>query len=227
MAPPSPAIPSGLSPVCSTAPPHRATGVPVSTDRAPWCAAARARQQCGGVSNVQPGSAFLRRSDLHSRGWNDRAITAAVRAGRLIRPRAGMYLPTDAAGEVVAALRLGGRLACISALHLIDVFVLDAQSLHIHFPATASRLRDEARAARRHWETLHRRPHPRATCVEVFDALVQAVRCQPPRAAVATLDSALHKGVLDVDDVDELFRVLPRRFAVLRGLIDARSESGP
>ncbi len=53
------------------------------------------------------------------------------------------------------------------------------------------------------------------------------MRCQPPRAALATLDSALRLGVLDPDDLDELFRVLPRRHRVLRRLIDKRAESGP
>ncbi len=63
--------------------------------------------------------------------------------------------------------------------------------------------------------------------VEPFDAVFDAVMCQAPRAAVATLDSALHLRVLDSDDVDELFALLPRRYRRLRGLIDARAESGP
>lgn len=122
---------------------------------------------------------------------------------------------------------MGGRLACVSALRHLDVFVLAVEALHVHLPATSSRLPRESRAARRHWERLHRQPHPRATSVEVFDALLQAVRCQQPRAAVATIDSALNRGLLAQDDLDELFRALPHRFAVLRGLIDARSGSGP
>lgn len=56
--------------------------------------------------------------------------------------------------------------------------------------------------------------------------MLQAVRCQPVRAALATLDSALHLGVLRPDDLDELFRALPRRHAVLHKLIDSRAESG-
>lgn len=63
--------------------------------------------------------------------------------------------------------------------------------------------------------------------VDVFDALLQAVLCQDPRAAVATVDSALHRGVLRADDLDELFAALPRRYRRLRGLLDARAESGP
>src|SRR3546814_16575327 len=70
-------------------------------------------------------------------------------------------------------------------------------------------------------------PHPRATRVELFDALLQATICQSPRAAIATLDSALHRGLISDDDVDELFSLLPRGRRVLRGLLDGRAESGP
>jgi very-short-patch-repair endonuclease len=63
--------------------------------------------------------------------------------------------------------------------------------------------------------------------VEVFDALVQSVRCQDPRSAVATLDSALNRGLLRPDEVDELFAALPRRFRRLQALLDPLAESGP
>ncbi|MCH6231543.1 DUF559 domain-containing protein [Microbacterium sp. CFH 31415] len=63
--------------------------------------------------------------------------------------------------------------------------------------------------------------------MEVFDALREAVRCQPPRGAVATLDSALHLGLLATHELEELFATLPGRYAVVRRLVDARCESGP
>lgn len=44
---------------------------------------------------------------------------------------------------------------------------------------------------------------------------------------MATLDSALRLALIDLDDLDELFRVLPRRYRVLRRLVDRRAESGP
>jgi len=63
--------------------------------------------------------------------------------------------------------------------------------------------------------------------VEILDALRDAVTCQEPRFAIATLDSALHLGLLREDDLDELFAGLPRRYRRLRGLLDPRAESGP
>ena len=181
---------------------------------------------CGRMP-LAPACPSFRRSDLVEAGWTDRALRAAVRDGRLLRARTGVYLTPDTSPEVVDACRLSGRVACTSALAQLGVFVLDTATLHVHLPANSSRPRSVARALRRHWGRLHRSPHPRSTRVELFDALAQAVRCQPARAAVATLDSALNTGLLDPDELDELFRVLPRRYAVIRRLLDARCQSGP
>lgn len=174
-----------------------------------------------------PPPTFFRRSDLRARGWTDRALSAAVADGRILRPRPGAYLPPGAPTEVVDALALGGLLTCTSALAHQGVFVLDASTLHVHLHTRRPSSPAPTRTLRRHWGRLHRTPHPRATSVETLDALVCAVRCQTPRAALATLDSALHRRILRPDDLDELFRLLPRRHRVLRRLIDARAESGP
>ena len=176
---------------------------------------------------MQAAPAFFRRSDLLDDGWTDRSLKAAVRDGRLLRARAGVYLAADTPRDIVDACRLGGRLACTSALALFGIFVLDTGQLHVHLAANSSRLRRLARPVRRHWAGLHRTPHPQSACVELLDALVQAVRCQPVRAAVATLDSALNTGAFDPDDLDELFRALPCRYAVIRRLLDPRCQSGP
>ena len=176
---------------------------------------------------MRASTAFFRRADLIDRGSTDRSLRAAVLDGRLLRARAGIYLAADAPRDVVDACRLGGRLACTSALALFGIFVLDADMLHVHLAANSSRLRPLGRPQRRHWGGLLRTPDPQSACVELIDALVQAVRCQPVRAAVATLDSALNTGALDPDDLDELFRALPRRYAVVRRLLDPRCQSGP
>lgn len=60
----------------------------------------------------------------------------------------------------------------------------------------------------------------------VVDALTQAILCQSPRMAVATVDSAWHLGLVDGNDVAEVFRRLPRRYRRLQRLLDSRAESG-
>ncbi|MCR2808595.1 MULTISPECIES: DUF559 domain-containing protein [unclassified Microbacterium] len=170
---------------------------------------------------------FHRRRDLVARGWTDRDLREAVAEGRVVRPRAGAYLAAGTAADLVDACALGGRLTCVSELLRHGVFVLDPSALHVHLHAARSHAPMPTRSVRRHWGRLHRTPHPCSTSVELFDAVVSAVRCQPPRAALATLDSALHAGVVRLDDLDELFGALPRRHRVLRRLIDPRAESGP
>ena len=51
-------------------------------------------------------------------------------------------------------------------------------------------------------------------------------KVQPPRAAVATLDSLLNKRLLTPGQVSEVFAALPARHAPLEPLVDARAESG-
>jgi very-short-patch-repair endonuclease len=63
--------------------------------------------------------------------------------------------------------------------------------------------------------------------VSIVDALAHAVLCQPPRAAIATIDSALHLGYVSATELGEVFRALPKRYRALQPLIDGRAESGP
>lgn len=150
----------------------------------------------------------------------------AVAAGRLLRLRVGAYCAADVPTDIADAARLGGRLTCLSLLALLKIFVLDAHGLHVHLVPTASRIKRTARPIRHHWQTLCRRPHPRALTVEIVDALVHAVLCQSPRASVATLDSALHLGFVRLDDLDEIFAALPRRYRAIRKLLDPSAEAG-
>ncbi len=128
--------------------------------------------------------------------------------------------------ECVTAGRLRGRLTCISELRRRGIFVLDKTDVHVHVSPSAARLPASGRSQRVHRARLLRAPHPQSLTVEFFDAMLHAVRCQPPRAALASLDSALHHGLLRHDELDELFATLPRRFGTLQGLIDARAEAG-
>lgn len=168
-----------------------------------------------------------RTADLSAEGLGRRAIACAVAAGVLRRVRKGIYLRADATDEVVAAAVAGGLVTCVSALTALGVFVLASNRVHIHFARSARKRAVARRSAHWHWTPLLRTPHPRATMVEIVDALVHATNCQTPRAAVASLDSALHLGLITEDDLDEVFsRVVPRKRG-LRRFVDGRAESGP
>ncbi len=174
-----------------------------------------------------PAPRAFRTAELAAAGWSWRQLAAAVEARGLVRLRAGSYCSADAPAECIAAGQMRGRLTCVSELRRRGVFVRDRSPLQVHVPATAARLGAVPAGVRVHRGALHRAPHPQSMSVEPFDALACAVRCQDPRAAIATLDSALHHGLLRLDELDELFAALPRRYRRLRRLLDPRAESGP
>jgi len=172
-----------------------------------------------------PAPTLLSTRALRDRGFTRRHLACAVAEGRLIRVRKGRYVAADTDAAFVRAARLGGRVDCTSLLRHLGVFVRDTPRLHIQMEPDASRVPARPDDVVRHW---------RPTCASsdllatpLVEALIQAVRCQEPRAAVATLDSAWHLRLVDDDDLAVIFSRLPRRHRVLRRLLDRRSESGP
>ncbi|MGB4780347.1 endonuclease domain-containing protein [Microbacterium sp.] len=179
------------------------------------------------TADAGPAPFFFRTRDLTAQGWRGRDVRAASATGRITPLRRGAYCAPATDTDCIEAARSRGRLACVSELHRRGVFVLDHAARHIHIPGEAARLPTTPTHGHVHRERLSRAPHPRSMSVEVLDALRQAVLCQPPRAAIATIDSALHLGVFPHDELDELFAALPRRYRRLRRLLDSRAESGP
>jgi very-short-patch-repair endonuclease len=180
--------------------------------------------------------AFAHRAELMSSGLSRREIERAVTDGSLIRARRDHYVPGDTPEAIVRAVRVGGRLTCLSLLASLGVFVLMNRVLHVHITRGSSRMRSPhdrfrrlehraQRGVRLHWAPLGDHPG-RAAVVSILDALAHSVLCQTPRAAVASLDSALHLGLIALGDLPEVFRRLPQRYAVLMPLVDGRCESG-
>ncbi len=177
------------------------------------------------LPSQNPLTSFRTSADLFEAGMTRRQITAAVAAGSLERVRIDVYVDAVVAAPVRAAARVGGRLHCVSALALSKVFVEERPATHAHFPRNGV-YRAAGREVVRHWGDLMRMPHPRSLVVEPIDALRQAVLCQRPRAAIATIDSAMHLGLIRADELDELFNALPERKRGLRYHVDGRAESG-
>jgi very-short-patch-repair endonuclease len=179
---------------------------------------------------------YVTRADLFARGLSRRAIQAAVRGGALIHVRRDRYLEPGPDDTLIRAVRVGGRLTCLSLLQLLGVFVLRSTQLHVHVDPTASRLRSPHDKSKRlatarsgvrlHWTVPVEENGP-GCAVSIVDALVHAVLCQAPTAAVATLDSALNKGIILAEDVRRVFAALPSRYQVLASFVDGSAESGP
>jgi very-short-patch-repair endonuclease len=163
-------------------------------------------------------------------------ITVAIRAGELIRVRRDHYALPGTHKPLMQAVRVGGRMSCITALASWGVFALD-DFPHVHLTREASRLRSPnvrrtpfrlaEDGATLHWWPLSRPELATEGRVGLVDALAHAVRCQQRHLAVAAIDSALHLDLLNHSGLKAVFSAVPKRFRGLSELIDGRAESGP
>lgn len=169
-------------------------------------------------------ASFLSAQDLAERGISRHLRQRLVAEGQLGRLRRGRFTPAHLPDQLTVAGRLGGRLDCVSLLAMLGVFVRSAGSLHLQFEMGASRLPARPESVVAHWRRSHQPRNALAT--DIVGALAQACRCQSPRDAIASLDSAWNRGLVDEGAVNAVFALLPRRYRRLRGLVDRRAESG-
>ena len=122
------------------------------------------------------GGVAWRRELIEAGSWDD-IIDMSVSFGRLRRVRRGLYVLPDISEAAVIALRVGGRLACISSLAHHGMRAAEAgEPVHIELPRTASRLRlPTGTPVVLHW-TRRRHPGTRLT-VSAAVARSQAAVC--------------------------------------------------
>jgi hypothetical protein len=100
---------------------------------------------CGGIAST---------SQLRARGISRWILDITVMHGRVIRVRKGRWANPTVPPAAMDAHRVGGRLACVSALVHHGVIEDSGFDLHVALPANASRLRKArlgTRAVVRHW----------------------------------------------------------------------------
>lgn len=185
----------------------------------------------------QLGVVIASRAELLRCGATSVMLTTAVRTGQLIRIRRDHYALPGTDGHIVRAVRVGGRLACATALRSRGIFGFEGRETHIHLPRDLSRARsphDRARpltAGNRHGTVLHWGDLVDPTDgdeyrVGIVDALRQVVRCNHPHHALASIENALHLGRIGEDDLGSIFRGLPLRKQILRTRLNPASEAG-
>lgn len=174
------------------------------------------------ASGISP--TFLSRDEILRMGLTRTRLARALADGRIVRARKGRYIRSDLHPDLVTVAKLGGRLDCVSLLSHLGVFVLAAPALHLQVDVGASRLPLRPPGVTCHWRDSEA---PREALVsDLVEALAQSVRCQGPREAIASLDSAWHARLIDDATLALVFGRLPRRYQALRRLLDPRSESG-
>jgi very-short-patch-repair endonuclease len=156
-------------------------------------------------------------------------------SGELVRLRRDHYVRPGSARDADAAVTLGGRLTCTSLFAELGIFAVKDGRLHVRVEPNAARLRahpgttaganTRGTAPRVHWGVRHGSTASRDR-VDLSDAIIDLVRCQPPRLVVATLDNLLHRGALAPEELEEVFALLPSRYRPILALVDGRAESG-
>jgi hypothetical protein len=130
----------------------------------------KARAPLGGVVTT---------SELRQLGYDTEVIGRSLGYGTLVRVRRGWYALRGTPSEVLEAVRVGGRLACVSALVHYGLLPPEGGPLHVEVPSNASRLRLPERDVVVHWVS---RPGPGdRLAVSIATALGQASRCRGGR----------------------------------------------
>lgn len=183
------------------------------------------------------GLVVMSRAELLACGATPRGLTAAVRYGHLVRSRRDRYCLPQVGRDIAQAIRVGGRLGCVGAIRSYGVFAYDASEVHVHLERRATRLRSPQLPLRQlapvnrfgaqlHWWPLGDPTAGDEYRVGLIDALAQSVRCQHPWHAIASVDNALHQGLIGEPDVAEIFQRVPQRYLKLRARVDGRAEAG-
>jgi very-short-patch-repair endonuclease len=171
---------------------------------------------------------------LREAGVFTAAIDRAVRAGGLVRVRKGWVALPSAPPDLVGAVRVGGRLSCVSVLEQHAIWCAGDRRLHVRVAPTSGHLaapfdRSVPLDARRHRVTMHRRalaPLPAGAADDPATALLFSITCQPRLDAIVSLDSALNQRLLSMADITDLLGRLPAKYGAYRELLDPRAQSG-
>lgn len=157
-------------------------------------------------------------AELIRLGMTESQIRRATRCGDLTRLRSGWYARSDADPIVVAAVRAGGVLGCVSALRRHGAWIAPGYAeMHIR---TSKSLRESVPRSCHG----HGRPTPTTTAVDPVEvALACAVRCMTGEHWIAVCDSVLESGLAVHADIASC---LGPRGRELLSRCDNRSQSG-
>ncbi|MGK9147491.1 endonuclease domain-containing protein [Plantibacter flavus] len=156
---------------------------------------------------LRPAHGIATVHQLRVLGHTKHTLRLSVETGALVRVKRGWYAEPDAPQLLVQAVRIGGRLSCVSAATWYGWATPPDSRLHVALPLNAARLRASDDRRRRppaserddavlHWDDSVVTPdrgsilpllvEPRRKAVE------HLVECQHPEAAGAVLDSFAH-----------------------------------
>ena len=171
----------------------------------------------GIVEAVRRVHGVARVRDLTDRGVRRSTLDAAIRGGGLVRVRNGWVAVPDADPAFVAAARHGVVLSCITQARHLGVWV-HAEAPGVHVAATPGSAGGKPDGIRVHWAKPLVPRQPGVLVDPIENVLALVAECEPFEQALATWESALNKGLV----TRELLQNLPLR-ARARGLLEHAS----
>lgn len=176
---------------------------------------------------------------LYAAGFNKWMLSLAVNHGTIVRVRQGWYCTPDVDPLLQRAIRVGGRLGCISAAAVHGMWSPPEEHLHVSLHGNSCRPRSPHNMKRRlgrnaigvttHWST--RSLSGTRLVLDPLACLQEVARCQPIEYAVAIANSALRNSsdgnspLISRAEWDALADTMPTRAQVLH-LADGVCESG-
>lgn len=155
--------------------------------------------------------------------YGRRGFERAVSAGELTAITRGWYAASQARSDVVAAVRAGGRLGCLSAAAVHGLWVPTQPYLHV-----AVRRRDQRLPATSGRLQFHgvRRWSDRQPVTTLWETLDQVVRHHDAETGMIVLESALNQRLITMADAATLTAGLPeRKRSVFQHLVSS-AQSG-
>jgi very-short-patch-repair endonuclease len=179
---------------------------------------------------------------LEARGVGASRRSTLLGSGELVRLRNGWFARANADTQRLRAVRVGGRITCVTALRQKGLWVMPDSRLHVAVAPNASRLRcpdDRHRSwdadahpdIRLHWAEDSDRPPESAAVDAVETSISHLVRCMDRNSAIVTIDSALNtvirgRRVLSMQQLRTALAPLPPTHGRILDLVDATSQSG-
>lgn len=136
----------------------------------------------------------------------EQQIAELIAADRLIRIERGWYGAAAAKSDAVSAIKLGGRVGCLSGCRLHGLWAPPEATLHV--------LLNPGRAIPAHQPGVqfHRAAHPCGSAVTPLeDCLAQVLQRHDPEMGLVVLESAVNLGHTSIGDAQALISAAPAR----------------
>jgi len=173
---------------------------------------------------VAAAGGLLHKHDLVAHGATDRHLTAAVRSGRVRRPRRGWYSTWPPDDPRSVAVAVGGRLTGASALHVLGAWMWRRPPVVVALPRGASRLR-RRRGVRVVWDAEQASTRGTTWSVDPRDALARMVDESSFEDAVAIATWTVREGLVPLEDLRDVLGARRADAAGLADWVDPRCES--